>query len=395
MVSSSGLSALVQLYNNASPTSVTDISNAPIEEALFVLGQNVQGQVAGQLNNGRFAVLVNNQLLDLNLPPETQAGDTVALTVMSKDPRLTFALNSQTPGQTQSQGQAAPTPGRTANDAQLSNASRYLNDLLTPGDKGKSAQAQSLIHSEPLFSGPPDTAHLAEKLGQRLAQSGLFYESHQAEWVTGQRSLQELQREPQATLPTASQAKEVPQASPAKMEVASQALKLAADVTTKTAATQGTVASTQTDAHALDPQSILRNLVQQQMDVIEQRPIIWQGQAWPGQPMQWQLQAENEREGGGIEETEAQRWNTTLTLDLPNLGKVSVNASLSQGQFNLQFHAANKEAAAALKQAQPQLFQQFFNAGLLLGNTKFDDGLGGAVGVSTGDAMPVAGPDAA
>ncbi len=98
----------------------------------------------------------------------------------------------------------------------------------------------------------------------------------------------------------------------------SQTLKLAADSSSLTQASATPASNT---THAVDPQSLLRNLVQQQLDVIDQRPIIWQGQAWPGQPMQWQLQAENEREGGGIRETEAQRWNTTLSLDLPNLAK--------------------------------------------------------------------------
>ena len=370
MVSSSGLSALVQLYNNSSPTSVSDISNAPIEEALFTLGQNVQGQVAGQLNSGRFAVLVNNQLLDLNLPEGTQPGDQLNLTVMSKNPNLTFALTSQAPSQPQTPT-ATPQQSRTPAEAQLSNASRYLTDLLAGGDKSKAGQTQGLVHSEPLFTGTPDTAQLAEKLGQRLAQSGLFYESHQAEWATGQRSLQELQREPQAALPKPGQET----LSAAKADMASQALKLTTDTAVPQTAQASQVAAQTTTHSGIDPQTILRNLVQQQMDVIEQRPIVWQGQAWPGQPMQWQLQAENEREGGGIEETEAQRWNTTLTLDLPNLGKVSINASLYQGQFNLQFHAANKDTAAALKQAQPQLNQQFYNAGLLLGNTRFDDAL--------------------
>lgn len=270
--------------------------------------------MAAQLGNGRYAVLVSNQLLDLNLPQDTQTGDKLDMTVMAKDPRLTFALNSQTTGQPTQTTTTAANP-RASGEAQLSGASRYLNDLLTSGDPAaKSAKATGLTQSEPLFNGTPDTSKLAEKLGQALGQSGLFYESHQAEWATGQRTLQSLQQEPQATLSKTSEAN----ANSAKAEVNSQTLKLAADSSSLTQASATPASNT---THAVDPQSLLRNLVQQQLDVIDQRPIIWQGQAWPGQPMQWQLQAENEREGGGIRETEAQRWNTTLSLDLPNLAK--------------------------------------------------------------------------
>lgn len=374
MVSQSGLGALINLYSGTS-NSVNEVANAPIEEALFGLGQQVQGTVAAQLGNGRYAVLVSNQLLDLNLPGETQTGDQLNMTVVAKDPRLTFALNNQSTGQPTQTTTTASNP-RANGDAQLSGASRYLNDLLTSGDQSKAGKADGLVHAEPLFTGMPDTSKLAEKLGQALGQSGLFYESHQAEWATGQRSLQSLQQEPQATLSKSAEAAST--ANNAKADVATQTLKLASDATNSL--TQTSATPTATTTHAVDPQSMLRNLVQQQLDVIDQRPIVWQGQAWPGQPMQWQLQAENEREGGGTRETEAQRWNTTLTLDLPNLGKVSINASLSQGQFSLQFHAANKETAATLKQAQPQLFQQFYDAGLLLGNTRFDDALSDAAG---------------
>ncbi|HDV8354390.1 TPA: flagellar hook-length control protein FliK, partial [Burkholderia vietnamiensis] len=48
----------------------------------------------------------------------------------------------------------------------------------------------------------PPTAALRAALAQAVSESGLFYESHLAQWLAGQRPLAALMREPQARLAT-------------------------------------------------------------------------------------------------------------------------------------------------------------------------------------------------
>ncbi|HYP71844.1 MAG TPA: hypothetical protein VEP93_13235, partial [Variovorax sp.] len=52
----------------------------------------------------------------------------------------------------------------------------------------------------------PDSVALASTLSQQVSGSGLFYESHLAEFATGARSLAQMQREPQAGLARAADA---------------------------------------------------------------------------------------------------------------------------------------------------------------------------------------------
>lgn len=86
----------------------------------------------------------------------------------------------------------------------LSFAARAILDLFEGGD------AQPLRASGPLLATPPSsgaegTTALSNALAKLVDQSGLFYESHLAQWVTGQRPLSALLQEPQATLRTPAQ----------------------------------------------------------------------------------------------------------------------------------------------------------------------------------------------
>lgn len=80
----------------------------------------------------------------------------------------------------------------------LSFAARTILDLMEAGD------AQPLRGNAPLLSSPPGASGGAPALSNALAalveQSGVFYESHVAQWVMGQRPLATLLNEPQATL---------------------------------------------------------------------------------------------------------------------------------------------------------------------------------------------------
>ncbi|RZT30833.1 flagellar hook-length control protein FliK [Cupriavidus agavae] len=80
----------------------------------------------------------------------------------------------------------------------LSFAARAILDLFDD------AEPQPLRGGTPLTSAPPagadGTATLSTALAKLVDQSGMFYESHLAQWVNGQRPLSSLLQEPQAAL---------------------------------------------------------------------------------------------------------------------------------------------------------------------------------------------------
>ncbi|NOK57077.1 flagellar hook-length control protein FliK, partial [Burkholderia thailandensis] len=66
------------------------------------------------------------------------------------------------------------------------------------GPQSAQAAAQAALAASP-------AAALSLALAQAVAQSGLFYESHLAQWLAGQRTTAELAREPQARLASGAQ----------------------------------------------------------------------------------------------------------------------------------------------------------------------------------------------
>jgi len=80
------------------------------------------------------------------------------------------------------------------------------------------AEPQPLRAGAPLMAGPPadaeGTATLSNALAKLVDQSGMFYESHLAQWVGGQRPLSSLLQEPQAALRNPAQPSAQPQGQP-------------------------------------------------------------------------------------------------------------------------------------------------------------------------------------
>lgn len=350
MLPSNPAVSLVQNYLR-SQQGVIEVAKPTSDQLLLTVGERVQAMVTDQLPNGRFAVLIKDQLLDLNLPRNTQPGEQLELTVLSKDPKLTFSFSGQQPTQT--------APQASVSGATLSPAAKILGEMLAqPGGQAKTANVQQ---AQPLFEGRPQPSLLAGLLATRLAESGLFYESHQAEWVSGARTLQTLLREPQASMQqagagTAAQGGQSAQAAAVpEMPDRIAELRLGGEL--------------RQSAEPLPDQAV-RQLVQQQLALLENNPLVWQGQAWPGQPLRWQLELENEREADDAQSEPVQVWQTRLDMNLPHLGQVGVVASLREGRFYLNFEAENAQTRDRLQRGQPILMDRFAAAGLSLESTQ-------------------------
>lgn len=320
-----------------------------------MVGRQLHGEILARLNDGSFLVKMAGTAARMQLPPGTDVGSTVPMTLVTLTPRPTFqvALPGQggQPGQlTQFEADAAP-PGaakpylniaedagaapRTQTNAALLGQARAVGAqgadpgaaALPPPATG--AAPVTLSETAKVLSGvlsmamsapqPGDTivartalsAHpgappeqLATALKDAVGKSGLFYESHLAQWSNGSRSLAELGDEPQMQ-----RALTVP---------------------------DGQVRP----AVAADPATA--QLINLQLQTQEQARVAWQGQVWPGQEMHWEIQRDESEPGGrqGGEPAEP-GWQSALRLRFPLLGEIGARLVLRGEQLHLQLEAGD------------------------------------------------------
>lgn len=331
----------LQLLIKTSAPPLIEVAQTPLEEAQWVPGQRLTAMVLASLPNGRFQVQVGDMALDMNLPRNTQPGDQVELTFVSSQPRLTFALTRDLP---------AVAGNNLAVDAKpqvtLSDSVRYLGALLQKISDQAETQATPLNKTAPLLSAAPsDIKEFANSLRNTLSQSGLFYESHQAQWVAGERKLTDLLQEPQGKLSTLN-------------------LGVGTEIAQK-----NTPVSIQSDG--LLTQSASRipvhaeavSLVQQQLQTLDSRQLVWQGQVWQGQPMEWRVEERGAREGG-VGEVEMPHWQTSLRLQLPRLGDVQATLAFIPQGLRIELKTADISTAEAMRGAQDKLRSSMEASGL-------------------------------
>lgn len=362
------------------PTAADD---AALKTTQFEAGQKLQGSVQAQIASGLFKVQVAGQLVQMQLPPSIRSGDTVALQVISTQPRLTFSMvNSANP---------LSTP------EQLGSVARLLSSMSQQAPEKAYVRA---AQRTPLWETPqpPAGKELAGLLKEALSNSGLFYESHQVQWLEGSRSTAQLLHEPQNQPPrqpgppgpalaqdstgkaaiTAPQAPAQP-AQPATAQGNAAKAVSANDIAAKTVMTTGnnsttatasTVhanatnqpgATTQPESRPLNIPEHLQPLVQQQLNALETRQMLWQGTVWPGQDMRWEI---HEQPPQTAAEEEQRQWVTQLQLDLPNLGEVTATLRFNSAGLSLMLNAAAPETRAVLGSASTRLVAALSDAGI-------------------------------
>ena len=186
--------------------------------------------------------------------------------------------------------------------ASLSRAGQLIGQHL----RSAGAEAAAPFEARQVVSrNPADAGQLAAELRQAINGSGLFYEAHLAEFVQGRRSLDEVRQEAQAR-----------------------------------------------------EQYPPGNLLVKQLGILENQRLLWHGEIWPGQTMDWRIDAEQE---GGSETQQGSReaaeaaLSTTLSLQLPRLGAVTARIDFAHGAVHLALTAAQAGTATRLQQAGPAL----------------------------------------
>ncbi|NRO95507.1 flagellar hook-length control protein FliK [Paraburkholderia sp. NMBU_R16] len=251
-------------------------------------------------------------------------------------------------------------------------------------------------------------AALAGALASTVAETGLFYESHLAQWLSGGYPAEALLKEPQARLAAETSQLSLPwsdaddagfvsagpqlsgwsgtapdgglpgmpvppHAAAAQLlasALASQARSDAAGyagarqvpgISTQVGTDSDKAAQAQTGsaARALQtadsaPGSIAASihpatipLVRQQLDLLATEQFRWSGEVWPGAKLDWTIEPDDPRRGrpGEADTDSEQAWRTRLTLTLPTLGTVDADLMLRGSQLIVRVQASAAGAA--------------------------------------------------
>ena len=109
-------------------------------------------------------------------------------------------------------------------------------------------------------------------------------------------------------------------------------------------------------------------IVKQQLEAFARQNFSWQGQVWPGQQMEWQIDEPNERRdnGGGESIEGSDKWQTRLRLTLPTLGELDARLHIQGKQITLAVTATDSDTRALLRGGAASLRTQLEQAGLAL-----------------------------
>lgn len=354
----------------------TPVHEIPTDVQELRVGQRFAANIQEALPDNTFKALVAGRQLTLQLPEGAKPGDTLDLVVVDRTPRVVIAHLAE------------PATSGTATGLDkyttLSPAARMIGNLLLP--EGETPQPAVLNRGEPLLPRPPAAAaELVPVLQKAVSQSGLFYESHQAQWIAGKLPLEQILQEPQGqrSAPTVLAGRGMAQPPFAEDHAADQPGQPARAVPGIEVApnrpapgplrpeaalrSEGAVPSQPAPlALAQAVPEELRPIVQQQLDAVATQRLVWHGEAWPNQPIEWEIVREDENSRAAVRDDEESAWRTTLRLDTPRLGHIDASLRLTQAGITMTLAASAGTSAAGLRNGLPALAAALEAAGIPL-----------------------------
>lgn len=351
-----GMTPLTPVKATRATDAVADPRQAEFQRSLQgLIGKSMQGQVLARMGDGSYLVRVAGTPARMQLPAGAQPGTEIPLTLIGINPRPSFQIGNNrdqpasallTYADAEAEPDAAETRGPQAGAAQagmrasstaatllsrapltpanllpalagdtpapeLSTTARAISSVLSQAESVPGAPL-SLVGKTPLMTTPGAApAQVAQKLQEAVGSSGLFYESHVAEWAEGKRPLASLLLEPQMQK-----------------------------------AAQGDMAKTGTDLASAQ-------LINLQLHTHEQARVQWQGEAWPGQKMQWDISKdapESQQHDGRDGDGEATAWRSNVRFQFPLLGDLAAHVVLQGGRVAIQLQAGSEGSADTLRQ---------------------------------------------
>ncbi|MFZ5464030.1 MAG: flagellar hook-length control protein FliK [Pseudomonadota bacterium] len=338
----SDLAARLRLLTEGSVQPVSPAAEIPADLPEFHPGSRVVARIEAVLPDGTFRALVAGRSVTLALPQSANPGDSLELVVTERTPQVVFAARADS----------------AASAATLSRAGQLISTLL--GSPEGALQRQTVSQLHPLLPQPgTQAAPIAAALKQAIGDSGLFYESHQAQWVAGRFPLADLLKEPQGkhsrVLVPSRPATEALQPRTADAAAASGAQGQAQAATPAREA-----AGPASGSLALPPD--LLPIVQQQLDAVATHQVLWQGELWPGQSLHWQIE-EGDHEPGPADAELPRQWITRIKLTFPKLGEVAADMVLTSAGVRIDL-AASEAALDGLRTHQGELVEALRDAGI-------------------------------
>lgn len=339
--------------------------SAPFLDALMP-GQRLRGTVHARLSGteGEFVMAfdtsdgrggsspgpdtkgADRQLLHVKLPLNARPGDVLEMIFVSREPKPAFMLAAHAPG-------VDPSP--------LSLTGRFISDLL--GRSVLPTAAAATTAALPLLPSPPaDGAQLARNLADALGRSGFFYESHLAQWLSGTRTLAELALEPQSRLAPAPRFRRAPSQPEPLLPALSRQEGAVPHPAAEAHGDQRTV------HHPVHPEA--QALVRQQLEIFEMRQVAWQGIAWPGQSVEWEVAEDKPHTPAETDQPPA--WKSRLKLTLPNMGHVCASFRLDPCGMDVRVTTPDPVTAFMLRSGTAPLTEALESTGIRLLGMKVD-----------------------
>jgi hypothetical protein len=265
----------------------------------FVKGNEYQAQVLSKLEDGTYAVKVklDNEAKDTLIKIDLAKSDTGITAKPGQTLMLRYLYTNPVPTFLSLSTVNIPTGSKTDISATAQLIGKILNQATNDGVSAR-------YEASAIVTQLPNNSHIvAQDLKQAIKTSGLFYESHLNNLVNNNHTLTAIKQEPQ---------------------------------------NQANVQ--------------LTNLVSQQLTVLENQHISWQGQVWSGQKMDLDVYFKNDSEEFKQQQFLAQQEAvenrpiySEMTLHLPTLGKVTAKLSLSDGRMRIGLFAEQGQAISILK----------------------------------------------
>jgi len=297
----------------------------------FLPGQQFKAQVLSRQQDGSFTVKIGDVVARMNLPEGSHAGDTLDIRLISTQPQLSFTITDGASETIENSSLHTIETSLTGNDrsktlpvqlpasasiessiTELSNVSKLVASLIQLSSE-KPSQL-TLKGKLPILQTPSEltqTEHTAGMLGKQVSESGLFYESHIADWVNGRKTLQDLLSEPQS--------------------------RLLAEI------------NNPQSSQTLSATSELTQLLQQQLHTMETQTVHWQGELFPGQKMEWEIRKKNSSGQQKQYSDENTDWQSVVRFHFPILGNVSATLNLSGDKLNLMIQTTDENSAKLLR----------------------------------------------
>lgn len=258
----------------------------------LVAGTQYIGRVVGIDADNVTSIEIGDQVFRMQLPESHRLGEAINLRYLGADPKPTFMVL-----------QPNPSSALPAN-VLLSGAGKIVLEALSATAQFANLNQIDGSDMAPLLTSAGNPQMSAIELQNALRFSGLFYESHIANFIQGKRTLEQLRKEIQ-------------------------------------------------NQKDVDHSAI----ISKQLDVLEKQQIQWAGMIWPKQYMEWTIG--KDESGSTLESPEDKSFKSTLVLDLPTLGKMIFNIVMNGDHINIQIEVASRHSRQIVEGAVPKLRNHF------------------------------------